>query len=119
MEWNINPNKLNQLGKGTVIFTEGESVFSIALVIKGRVLIQNNGAKLVVSSGAFLGVNDLYTGKYQSTYTAVDDLLIYAFSVNQQDDLEQVLSMNNDYHGFMVASNNHIISELDQIYRGF
>lgn len=116
MEWKINPNAVNQLIKGTVIFTEGEPVFSIALIIKGRVRIHNNGAKMVVSSGAFLGLNDLYTGKYQCTYTAVDDLLLYAFSVNQQEELERILSINNDYHGFMVASNNRMIAELNQIY---
>lgn len=118
MEWKINPNAANQLIKGTQIFTEGEPVYSIALVLKGRVLIHNNGAKVIAGSGTFLGVNDLYTGKYQSTYTALDDLLIYAFSVNQQEQLEQILSINNDYHGFMVASNSRFISELDQIYQG-
>src|SRR5690606_17421595 len=80
--------------------------------------IQNNGAKMIAGSGAFLGLNDLYTGKYQSTYTALDDLLIYAFSVNQQEQLEKILSINSDYHGFMVASNNRIIAELDQVYQG-
>lgn len=118
MEWKINPNAANQLIKGTRIFTEGEPVYSIALLLKGRVLIQNNGAKMIAGSGAFLGLNDLYTGKYQSTYTALDDLLIYAFSVNQQEQLEKILSINSDYHGFMVASNNRIIAELDQVYQG-
>ncbi|HCR41085.1 MAG TPA: hypothetical protein DIW41_09295, partial [Lachnospiraceae bacterium] len=118
MEWRLNPNAVNQLMKGTVIFTEGEPVFSIALVIKGRVLIHNNGAKMVVSTGAFLGVNDLYTGKFQSTYTALDDLFIYAFPVNQNEELEQIFSINSDYHGFMVASNNREIYDLNQIYQG-
>jgi len=118
MGWKINPNAANQLIKGTQIFTEGEPVYSIALVLKGRVIIHNNGAKMIVGSGTFLGVNDLFTGRYQSTYTALDDLLIFAFSVNQQEQLEQILSINNDYHGFMVASNSRIILELDQIYQG-
>ncbi|MBE5965726.1 MAG: hypothetical protein E7255_01955 [Lachnospiraceae bacterium] len=118
MEWKLNPNAVNQLTKGTVIFTEGEPVFSIALVIKGRVLIHNDGAKMVVSTGAFLGVNDLYTGKFQSTYTALDELFIYAFPVNQNEELEQIFSINSDYHGFMVASNNRTIYDLNQIYQG-
>ncbi len=118
MELKMNLNALNQLVKGTVIFTEEDPVFAIALVLKGRVLIHNNGAKIIVNSGAFLGINDLYAGKYQSTYTAIDDLLIYVFSVNQTDELEQLLSSNMDYHGFMVAYNNRLIYELNQIYQG-
>ncbi|HHU72799.1 MAG TPA: hypothetical protein GXZ21_12315 [Clostridiales bacterium] len=115
MEWKLNPNAVNQLVKGTTVFSEGESVFGIALVIKGRVLIHNDGVKVIVNSGAFLGVNDLYTGKYQSTYTAIDDLILYVFSVNNIDELEQMLSSNSDYHGFMVASNNRMIEDLNLI----
>lgn len=115
MEWKLNPNAVNQLVKGTTVFSEGESVFGIALVIKGRVLVYNDGIKVIVNSGAFLGINDLYTGKYQSTYTAVDDLILYVFSVNHIDELEQMLLSNSDYHGFMVASNNRMIDDLNLI----
>ena len=79
MEWRLNPNAVNQLVRRTTVFSEGESIFAIALVLKGRVLIHNNGVKIIANSGAFLGLNDLYTGKYQSTYTAVDDLIHYVF----------------------------------------
>lgn len=118
MEWKLNPNAVNQLVRRTTVFSEGESIFGIALVIKGRVLVHNDGVKVVVNSGAFLGVNDLYTGKYQSTYTAVDDLVLYVFSVNHIDELEQMLSSNSDYHGFMVSSNNRMIDRLNQINLG-
>lgn len=118
MELKMNLNALNQLVKGSVIFTEGDPVYAIALVLKGRVLIHNNGAKIIANSGVFLGINDLYAGKYQSNFTAIDDLLIYVFSVNQIDQLEQLLSSNMDYHGFMVASNNRLIYDLNQIYQG-
>ncbi|HHX12506.1 MAG TPA: hypothetical protein GX731_06760 [Clostridiales bacterium] len=118
MEWKLNPNAVNQLVRGTTVFSEGESIFGIALVIKGRVLIHNEGVNVVVNSGAFLGVSDLYTGKYQSTYTALDDLILYVFSVNHIEELEQMLSTNSDYHGFMVASNNRMIDDLNQINLG-
>lgn len=114
----LNPNTVNQVAAGTDIYKEGEPVFSIAMIIKGKVIIHNNGAKITVGSGTFIGINDLYAGKYQSTYTACDELLIYVFPINHIDELEGVASVNKDYHGFMVASYYKIISELDQIYQG-
>lgn len=118
MDIKMNPNAVNQFLKGTDIFTEGELVFSVAMIIKGRVLVHNEGSRIIMGSGAFLGINDLYSGKYQSTYTACDDLLIYVYSVQHVEDLEIVLSANKDYHGFMVASFYKMIYELDQIYQG-
>lgn len=118
MDVKMNPNAVNQFLKGTNIFTEGELVFYVAMIIKGRVLIHNEGTRIIMGSGAFLGINDLFTGKYQSTYTACDDLLIYVYPVKRVEELDLVLSSNKDYHGFMVASFYKMIYELDQIYQG-
>lgn len=118
MSFKINPNAVNQFSEGTVIYKEGEPVTSIAMVIKGRVLIQNEGARIIMGSGAFLGINDLYQGRYQSTYIAYDELLVYVFPASKTDDMEVILSSNKDYHGYMVASYYKIIYELEQIYQG-
>ncbi|HHV09312.1 MAG TPA: hypothetical protein GXX75_03410 [Clostridiales bacterium] len=118
MDIKLNPNAVNQFLKGTVIFKEEEPVYHIAMVIKGRVLISNEGSRIIVGSGTFLGINDLYAGRFQSTYTAVDDLMLYVFPMEHRDEMETVLSVNKDYHGFMVASFYKMISELEQIYQG-
>ncbi len=118
MEWKMNPNAVNQFPKGSEIYTEGGSVFSVGMIVKGRVMLHNQGAKLVLGSGSFLGIHDLYHGKYQSTYTAVDDLLLFVYPINRVEELDAILSVNKDYHGFMVASFYKIIDELDQIYHG-
>lgn len=114
----MNQNAVNQFLKGTDIYIEGETVFSVAMIVKGRVLMHNSGVKVIMNSGSFLGVQDLYKGKYQSTYTALDELMIYVFPVNRIDELETILSFNKDYHGFMVASFYKMIYELDQNYQG-
>lgn len=116
MDIRFNPNAVNQFMKGTDLFKEGELVFYVGMVIKGRVIIQNEGARIIIGSGAFLGINDLYAGKYQSTYTALDDLLVYIYPVRRVEELDIILSANKDYHGFMVASFYKIIYEADQIY---
>lgn len=118
MELKVNFNAINQIYKGSDIFIEGNPVNSIAMIVKGRVEIRNKGAKMYVGSGTFLGINDLYAGRYLSTYTACDDLLIYIYSINNTEELEQILSSNKEYHGFMIASFYNMIYELDQIYHG-
>ncbi len=118
MDIKLNPNAVNQFLKGTVIFKEEEPVYHIAMVIKGRVLISNEGSRIVVGSGTFLGINDLYAGRFQSTYTAVDDLMLYVFPMEHREEMDAVLSVNKDYHGFMVASFYKMINELEQIYQG-
>lgn len=117
MKLKINPNAVNQFSKGTEIYSEGENVQSIALVIKGRILIHNDGAKVCVNSGTFLGIGDLFAGSYQSTYTTVDDAILYIFSIRRIEDLDTILSINKDYHGLMVASQSRMILELDKIYQ--
>ncbi|MGB4661060.1 MAG: hypothetical protein WBI07_17955 [Mobilitalea sp.] len=117
MEWKMNLNAINQISKGTDIYTEGEAVSSVAMVVKGRVTIHNDGAKITVGSGSFLGINDLYLGRFNSNYTACDDLVLYVFEISRVEEIDTILSVNKDYHGFMVASFYKTICELDQIYQ--
>lgn len=118
MQQHMNPNAVNQFFKGSNIFMEGEPVSGVAMIVKGRVLMNNDGAQIIMGSGAFLGINDLYLGKYQCTYTAFDDVMIYVFPVNQPDEIEKILATNKDYHGIMIASFYKTIYELDQAYQG-
>lgn len=113
----ISPNALNQFTKGTHFYKEGEPVSSIAMILKGRVLIHNEGLKVVAGAGSFLGIQDINPGKYQSTYTACEDVMLYIFPISRMEELVSILSVNKDYHGFMVASYYRMISDLDQIYQ--
>ncbi len=117
MEWKMNPNAINQYSKGSKIYQLGDAVSSIAMIIKGRVQIQNDSSRVVVGSGNFLGMHDLYAGRYQSAYVAYEDAMLYMFPIERKEDLEQILSMNNEYHGLMVATLYRMIYELDLIYQ--
>lgn len=113
----INLNAVNQFPKGTIIFKESESLSSIALVIKGRIQIHHKGARYLMGPGSFLAVSDISHGEYQSTYTALDEAVVYVFAIDHKDDLENVLSINKDYNGFIIMSLNKIINELSGIYK--
>lgn len=118
MKHNIKINAVNQLSKGTVIYSEGEPLNSIALLVKGNIQIQHDGANYAVGAGSFIAVSDIPHGTYKSTYTALDDAFIYVFAVEHKEDLEKILAANKDYNGFMIASLNKIIYELGQTFQG-
>jgi hypothetical protein len=115
MDYKMNPNAVNQIPKGMTIFMEGEPILYIAMIIKGRVLIHNQGTKIIMGPGSFLGINDLYIGRYQSIYEAHDDIALYIYPVSKVEDLELILTANNEYHGYIVASHNKLIYELNNL----
>ncbi len=118
MKQTINLNAVNQYKKGDSIYTEGDTLSSIALVIKGRIQIHNDGACYLMGPGMFLAVSDIIHGRYQSTYTACEDAAFYVFAVDHKDDLENIMSINKDYNGFIIMSLNKVISELGRLYKG-
>lgn len=117
MRYNLKTNAVNQLPKGTLIYTEGEPLNSIALLIKGNIQVHHCGAKYVAGPGSFLAVSDVSNGVYQSTYTSLDDSIIYVFGVEHKEDLDKILLINKDYSGFMIASLNRVIYELGRTYQ--
>lgn len=118
MKSSLTTNAINNISKRTIIYEVGRAVNSVALVLKGRVLVYNSGSKVVVNAGSFIGINDLYLGRFVSTYTALEDTMMYVFSVEDKEDLDQILSTNKEYHGVMVTSLNKLIAEMDQFYQG-
>lgn len=117
MRYNLKTNAVNQLPKGTLIYTEGEPLNSIALLIKGNIQVHHCGAKYVAGPGSFLAVSDVSNGVYQSTYTSLDDSIICVFGVEHKEDLDKILLINKDYSGFMIASLNRVIYELGRTYQ--
>ena len=77
----LNMNTTNQLPKGTVIYAQGKPVDSIALIVKGRVIVYNTGVKMAFGAGSFIGMGDLYTGKHEATCFTLDETVIYHFQL--------------------------------------
>lgn len=119
MDYKITQNAINRLPKGMVIFKEGEPAQYIAMLIKGRVVIRSHGVNITVGPGSFIGVNDLYTGKYQSVYEADDDIALYIYPVSKVEDLDAILSANSECNGYIVATLNKLIYEYNEICREF
>lgn len=112
----MNLNAVNQLTQGSVLYSENEPITSVCVILKGRVAAYNNGTKIMMGSGSFIGVSDLHRGRYGSTYVAFDNLVFYVFNVTKREELRTILSANKDYSGLMIYSLIKNIVELNKIY---
>lgn len=115
----LNPFTVNQLAKGTEIYGENEKLSTICLVLKGRVLIQNDGSRMVVGSGSFIGVTDLYSERFVSSYIAYDDVVLFPFTAQKEADLRPILESNKDYAGLLVAGMSRNLVEVNKTYEEF
>jgi hypothetical protein len=112
----MNNYAVNQADKGTIIYSANEHIDSICIVLKGRILVLNDGAKILLGSGSFLGVSDMYHGLMQSSYIAYDDVTLYCFPINNKDELNEIFTTNKDYKGLTVSSLSKYISELEKVF---
>lgn len=111
-----NSNAVNQVEKNSIIYDFGEQVDSISLILKGRVIAEREGSKVILGSGNFIGSSDLNVGKYQSTYIAYEDVMLFCYPVKSNDELVDIFVSNKDYKGLMVASLTRYVNELASTY---
>lgn len=117
MDITLNMNAVNQVSKGITVYQENEKVESISIIIKGRVSAHKNGIISTLYPGSFLGICDIYKGTYSINYTAIDDLMLFTFPLDEKEDLEMILSTKKEYRGLMVASLSKYIDQIDKIYQ--
>lgn len=116
MEFNLMKNSVNQISKGTIIYQKDEEVSSVCLILKGRIEATNNGAKVILGSGSFIGLCDFYMDRYLNSYIAYDDVTFYCFDLEQKDELDGPFLHNNDYKGLATSSLVKYINEINSIY---
>lgn len=106
---------MNQIPEGTIIFKENDVANLIGLVLRGRVEIKSKGAQVTAGAGTFIGAADFSKERYQSTYMALDNAIVYIFEVSSFEDLKRAVSANKDYGGLLIASQARYIKELERI----
>lgn len=112
MDIRIKLNEMNEIPKGTVFYTEGEPIRCVCVILKGCVELYNQGSRVVLGSGCFVGVQDLYVGRALSSCAALEDTVIYAFPADNASAVEKILSINKDYRGLLMYSAVRIINNL-------
>lgn len=109
-------NGNSSVAKGTVIFRKGEPLQMAALILKGRVVIEGDGIRMVVGSGNFLGMCDTWKREHSFTYVALDDLVLYGFPMEGEEQAGRLLEEKPQYRGLLVTSVNFFFHDIFRVY---
>ena len=109
-------NGNSSISKGTVIFEKGQPLRSVALILKGRVVVQGEGVRLVVGSGNFLGMCDVWEKEHSFTYVALDDSVLYGIPMENADMAGTLLEEKPQYRGLIVTSVNFFYHDIFRVY---
>lgn len=115
MSIELKAGTVNQVVKGTTLFTHDESIEYICLILKGRVVVKSKGTMTILVPGCFIGINDLFIGRYLSDYIALDELAIYTFEAEGAQTINTIVGTNKDYGGLMVYSLCNYMKNLNDI----
>ncbi|MDE6917893.1 MAG: cyclic nucleotide-binding domain-containing protein, partial [Lachnospiraceae bacterium] len=97
-------NGKNAVKKGEIIFTAGEELGQIGIVLAGKVVMQGENIRMIRPQGSYLALNALKNQFYNATYTAVEDSVIYALPVQGETTMRSIIAKNADYRAIMVSS---------------
>lgn len=108
----LKENGKNTVKKGEIIFTKGEELKQIGIVLSGKVTMQADYLRMVHSQGAYLALNQIYENSYTADYTALEDSIIFALPVTGGNTIHNIISKNADYRAIMVSSQFRLVTEL-------
>lgn len=109
-------NGNSSIAKGTVIYEKGEPLQSAALVLKGRVVVQGDGVRMVIGSGNFLGMCDIWQQKHSFTYVALDDLVLFGVPIENEQQAYRIIEEKPSYRGLLVTSANFFFQDIFRVY---
>ena len=90
--------------KGEVIFTKGDEVTQIGIVLAGKILVQGEQLRVIRPQGTCLALNCINDEEYRATYTALEDSVVYVLPVQGEETLRSIISKNADYRAIMISS---------------
>ena len=65
----LKANGKNAVKKGEIIFSEGEEVKQVGIVLSGKVVLQGEHVRMIRPHGSYLALNSLGSQIYNATYT--------------------------------------------------
>lgn len=111
----LNTMGKNAVQKGEIIFQQGDPISQVAIVLSGKVLMQNEWMQLVRAQGSFLAINDMDKETYDATYTTLEDSVIYILPCKGQESLREIIAKNADFRAIMISSQFRFITDLARI----
>lgn len=97
-------NGKNTVRKGEVIFSKGEELNQVGIVLVGKVMMHNDYIRMVRPQGSYLALNTMDEEYYQSTYQALEDSVVFIIPVEGEFTLRNIISKNADFRAIMISS---------------
>lgn len=113
----IKMNAVNQINKGTELYSEGDEITCLLMVMKGRVIADCKGVITILGSGSFIGLNDMFAGHALGNYTAESEATVYSFPVTDKTSIYKILDLNQDYRGLIVFSGSRHLLDVARTAR--
>ncbi|MDE7203455.1 MAG: cyclic nucleotide-binding domain-containing protein [Lachnospiraceae bacterium] len=111
----LKANGKNAVKKGEIIFEQGEEISQIGIVLSGKVISQGENIRMIRPQGSYLALNAVGNQTYSSTYTALEDSVIFALPVQGEHTIQNIIAKNADYRAIMVSSQFRTAIELYRI----
>ncbi len=89
---------------GQRIFTAGNAISQIAMIIKGSVRITDEHITMKADAGEIICGADIYDEVYKADYVSDTDCVLFMLPISNEATLESFLDSNADYRGVFVYS---------------
>lgn len=105
----------NPVKKGEIIFSQGEPISQIGIVLSGKVLEQNEWSKQIRTQGSCLALNQINQDEYEATYTALEDSVVFAIPKVGADPIHDIASKGGDFRAIMISSQFKYVTTIARI----
>ena len=95
---------------GSVIFSKGQPLEFISLIAEGEVEGSFGGLTFLLGKSDVIGLNDLLSGVYTHSYSAISDVSLYQYPCSDVGGLENLIRENADVSYLMINSMSRQVS---------
>ena len=85
---------MTNLTKGTVVHKSGDTVETLEIVLKGKVVATDGDSEILLPSGSIIGLFEVPDAEYIYDYVTKEDVTIFSYSYQETADIAKVLKSN-------------------------
>lgn len=93
-----------KVAAGTKLFKKSEPVEMVGIVLQGVVEAISEYGKIQLSVASMVGLMDIHQGTYLYDYVVKEEVTIFPFKYDKEEDLDKIMHLGADYAGVMVAN---------------
>lgn len=92
------------LSKGKKIYSAGQPLTAVHLIVKGSVLVEYPGGTYKLGKGDVIGIGEICSDVHYLEYTAIEDITILTYPVSDINSLDMLLTKHTDIARLFITS---------------